>query len=346
MTELEVNGVLINDAPGFVQVNAATVQEVTVQEDTGGEVFVWTSYSAVPRPITNLSATDNIAEHILVTWTVPPNEGNPTDTLSVDLYIDGGLHLVGATSPFTHDVQNAEHEYYVLQHGAEGTTQSNSDTGSSPWGGSTSPFFITTNRTITAGVDVPANTQLTVCMCGGGGSGSGIQSPADNLSGGGHAGGIVSTTVTMTAGETAVCVIGVGGLGVDNPGDGRPGTQTTFGPLTAGGGREGYSGYYHPVEEDITYRGNGGSRTTCGGTFYDGIQDHHVGANGVYYAWGGEAGAFGDGGRGVYYNPGGAGGVGAGGGGTTRTVGGGERTGAGGRGQIRLSWETYSNKTI
>ena len=232
MTELEINGILVQDSPGFVQVDAGTVQEVTVQEGTGPETIVWTSYVVVPRPITNLAATDNIPEEIIVTWTVPPDEGNPTDTLTVDIYVDDRLLERDVTSPYSHAVSNETHEYYVIQNGIEGTTQSNSAVGEAPYQGNTSPFDILTSGNYTAGIDFPANYTLTLCMCGGGGGGGTAffsRSGVTSGGGGGGGSGAITRSVQLTHGQVINVTIGQGGLGLAGTvSSGLTGSYTNF----------------------------------------------------------------------------------------------------------------------
>lgn len=163
---------------------------------------------------------------------------------------------------------------------------------------------------------VPAGyTEVTVCMCGGGGSG-GYYDPHIAWSGGGYAGGIVSQVVTgLTGGQEVVVTIGSGGARHSTHGVGNSGTPSFFGVVeAAAGGGGGYGSYV----------GRGASRTTCGGTFNDGMYEY------VGYE-GGQAGAFGNGGNAGTND----GGIGAGGGaGYAYSL----PSGAGGRGQCVISW--------
>ena len=79
--------------------------------------------------------------------------------------------------------------------------------------GPNSPLIITATRTIVGGTDVPAGIPLTLCMCGGGGSGG--CSDHFNATGGGHAGAVVSQAIAaLTVGQSVTVTIGSGGAAV------------------------------------------------------------------------------------------------------------------------------------
>ena len=104
--------------------------------------------------------------------------------------------------------------------------------------------------------------------------------------------------------------------------------QASSGTITANGG----SGGVQSTQALAHYQGNNGVRVSCGGTFNDGDRDEY----GSWWAYGGQAGAFGNGGRGGAYSiTCTAGGVGAGGG--SNVVGSGDAA-SGGRGQLVVSW--------
>ena len=195
--------------------------------------------------------------------------------------------------------------------------------------GPPSPLIISASGDFEAGVDFPANVSLNICCVGAGGSGSSTQGlyPA----GGGHQGQIVEQNITLANGEEVSAIIGAGGSSVNNGNkNGNVGGATSFGSyVTASGGPGG-------TANSTNFKGNGETFISeCDGS---------VRANGVYKerepysAWGGQWGAYGDGGRGWNYDAAGIGGIGAGGGGVTSSYGGGESSGAGGRGQIIVSW--------
>jgi len=191
------------------------------------------------------------------------------------------------------------------------------------YSGPPSPVTITASGTYTAGVDFPANIELSICMIGGGASGWADKgsSQADTQKGG-LSGEVIETTVVVPRGDLTV-TIGTGGAGTSSTNTvGNAGTSTIFSTLTAAGGTT--SGHL----------GNGGSRSGCWGSSNDGSNDGYS----PPYSAGGQAG-FGNGGvrhTGDTGN-GGNGGVGAGGGGC-RIDGGSGNSGAGGRGEIRISW--------
>lgn len=167
-------------------------------------------------------------------------------------------------------------------------------------------------------------TEVSICMCGGGGSGAQLNEVS---TGGGHAGQIISQTVVVTPGESISVVIGAGAPSGPQTGNynGTAGGNSSFKGVTALGGVGGVSGHY---------MGNGASRITCGGTFSDGVKATY----GSWTGGGGEAGAFGNGGRGGNNTVASqAGGIGAGGGASTNSSPAGYSH-AGGRGQCVVSW--------
>ncbi len=127
---------------------------------------------------------------------------------------------------------------------------------------------------------------ITVCMVGGG---KGGQAMGNNTSSttvyGGTAGGIATNDFTVTEGETISITIGAGGAGGTSSNatvvDGANGQPTVFGSYgTVSGGTS-------------TYSGSGASRSTCKGTFYDGMNNS--------FAKGGQSGLA-DGGLGYKVN--------------------------------------------
>jgi len=154
------------------------------------------------------------------------------------------------------------------------------------YSGPASPVIITSDTTLTAGTDFPANTELTICMVGGGGAGGSTWDCFGN-SGGGYAGQIVNQTVSVSAGESVSVIIGSGGVGRVSGTGGLVGSSSSFGAIVASGG--GGGGLHNP-----NYAGTGGSTTNCQGTFTDG---NRYSPGGCEYANGGQAG-FGNGGVG------------------------------------------------
>lgn len=113
--------------------------------------------------------------------------------------------------------------------------------------------------------DVPLGVfSVTICMIGGGGGGA--QNYVDQRYGGGYSGGIINQAVAVTPGETITVIVGGGGArGGYTDGNGGYGGASSFKGIVGAGGKGG----------GITvkaYAGNGASRSTCMGTFYDGIR--------------------------------------------------------------------------
>lgn len=156
---------------------------------------------------------------------------------------------------------------------------------SKPAGSSTYTTPGTYTWTCPAGVS-----SVTICMIGGGGSGANYYPGARQ--GGGYAGTIKTGTYSVSAGSSYTVVVGSGGVkAVSNAG--YSGSQSKFGSWTASGGAGGgsiSSGHYN---------GNGGSRSTCRGTFRDGYiggGDSRFKGGQAGLANGGDARSYGSGG--------------------------------------------------
>jgi len=169
---------------------------------------------------------------------------------------------------------------------------------------------------------------VTLCMCGGGGSGAEISDGPDFvLGGGGLAGNEYSGVVGVIPGEDVVVTIGAGGPAVSQS-VGAAGGTSSFGTYaTASGG----AGGAMSADSIPLYDGEGESKTYCGGTYQDGTVNEEAAP--FYIALGGEAGVFGNGGQGGWENSY-AGGIGAGGGSATNTT-----SGAGGHGRVAVNWD-------
>lgn len=170
--------------------------------------------------------------------------------------------------------------------------------------------------------------QVSIQLCGAGGSGA-ASSVYTQDAGGGYSGESVCTTVDVTSGQSINVTIGTGGASVsDGAGGytwGNSGGSSSFGGITALGG---YGG--ETAETNTTYRGAGSEVVHCTGTTLNGTRDR---VDNKYY-WGGRGGAFGNGGNGGADFIGGAtdGGIGAGGGGGETS------SGAGGNGRCIVTW--------
>jgi len=178
---------------------------------------------------------------------------------------------------------------------------------------------------------VPAGVySLTLSMIGGGGNGNG-NTDYHPAAGGGSGGYFNNVTVSVTPYQTISYAVGSAGATNNvNPYQ-WDGGDTTFGSLTAGGGKGGHwrgSNTPYPSDEHGgeagTYTGTGGSNGTAGN------DSAKYGGNGN-----GASSPFGTGGSGTSSGSGGsASGYGAGGGGGGNNAGG----GAGSGGRIWLSW--------
>ena len=193
----------------------------------------------------------------------------------------------------------------------------------SRYAGPTSPIVVTASTTMVAGIHFPANTDITVCVAGGGGGGCTADGAWQNASGG-RGSSQATSLLNIPTSENVIVSIGSGGSGtIVRYACGGSGANSSFGSyLTSiGGGGGGHTG-------------NGGARVTCGGTHYDGAKYYNNAT-----AYGGQAGLFGNGGvggqRGGPHAA--SGGKGAGGGACIHAHGW-NPSGAGGAGQIVISW--------
>jgi len=179
------------------------------------------------------------------------------------------------------------------------------------YAGPASPRFVTASATLTAGIDFPADTDISVCMAGGGGGG---------FADGGYAAQIQQFSINEPHGTQLIFSNGAGGDVF-----GGSGGSSSFAGITATGG----SGATHTGG----YPGNHASSVTCDGrTVYDGWNAF----NNSSYNQGGGQRCLGNGGNGVGGNSAGNPGIyGAGGGGFNGREG---RPGFGGAGVLILMW--------
>jgi hypothetical protein len=230
-------------------------------------------------------------------------------------------------------------EYYGLSTlPTSGTISASDFYGTAAYNGPSSPVTLTSSATLTSGVDFPADTVLTICMVGAGGSGGATRNYGKN--GGGLSGTVVSTTTTTPAYGTAVGVtIGAGGAARfgNTTRAGLAGGSSIFNGVTAAGGAGGSALPGDGASGSINYAGNSQGNTTCGGSGTAGpLQSSHPHVTG----YGGQSSGFSNGGFGrVNLSAGnaGTGGVGSGGGGVADGLDI-RSSGAGGRGEIRISW--------
>jgi hypothetical protein len=213
------------------------------------------------------------------------------------------------------------------------------------YAGPPSPVDITTSGTYKAGIDFPAGIPLTICLVGGGGSGAMVarwSDCSDQSAGGGYAGEVKTSNVTLSHGETVEITIGSGGTGVTDDYEsglnGNSGTSTSFGTyVTASGGA---GGTYRENTLDANFRGNGETVTTCFGNATNGIKEESCFES--YIAYGGESSGYSNGGNGSVSSSveGGDGGLGSGGGGVSVSKSASQppKSGDGGNGLVRISW--------
>ena len=304
---ITVNGSVVADGDPLL-VNGVQATTVTVNG-----VAVWRNNYVADAP-TLFTASDGLESVLNFSWTLPADQGVPP--CSYEVYEGTTLRAtaaVGATTASWNTGGAYSGTFHVVGVNTAGSSvASNTDEGNStaPYVGPPSPVIITGNRTLVAGTDFPADTTINVCLCGGGGNAVDASGGFGNTYGGGYAGAVESNTQSFTHGTSVTATIGA-----------EKGS-TTFGNLTGAGGSAGNS--------SGSYAGNGGSRTTCGGTGSDGS----TGTSAYNTQRGGQSSGFGDGGDGTGNGTGQVGGVGSGGGASER----GGLGGGGGRGQINLSW--------
>ena len=207
----------------------------------------------------------------------------------------------------------------------------------SKYAGPASPIIVTASTTMVAGIHFPAGKTITLCMCGGGGSGGKYYPDPDTheRAGSGGSRGATQSNINVgsfTSGANVVVTIGAGGAGRSSGSvyTGNAGGVTKFGQsgdawyTTASGGAGGTSG------------GNASYLSPCTNTTFNG-GGYLSGYFSVGRSYGGNGGTFGNGGSPTRQGNAGAGGVGAGGGGTGSFADA-HASGAGGRGQIVISW--------
>ena len=164
-------------------------------------------------------------------------------------------------------------------------------------------------------------TSVTVCMVGGGGTGS---SHNQSTQYGGFAGNEISQSYSVTPESNVALQVGLGGQSDDELIQGDAGRPSTFGGLTASGGAGGT-----PI---AGYQGNGGAGPSgCGGGgYHDGTLAYEF-----IEAYGGQASSFGDGGDGAQEAGATAPGIGGGSGGVFSTD---HEDLNGGNGRVILTW--------
>lgn len=176
----------------------------------------------------------------------------------------------------------------------------------------------------------PGVTGARVCISGAGGSGAAQDDNSSTIFiGGGSRGNIFSEAMTFLYGVSDLPIkIGEGGAGVTLYSAGVQGGSTSFNGEVLPGG---IGGEYSTTTMNLKYEGNEGIFVSpCGDEYKDGKQ--------IFAGtWGGEAGAFGDGGFSQSNHiSGGNGGIGAGGGSIAHSSG--ATSGRGGNGRVTITW--------
>ena len=293
---LVVNGV---DIPNGADLFVDGVQVQSIEVDG---IPVW-GLTEAPGTVDDFSASDDQYGQVEVNWT--PTTGLPSP--HYDLYRDGILIAEKIQPGYVDVVIPGTYTYYIIAYNSDGSTTSNYDDGTSlvPVIGDvtidynsvsgSNPETVTGSNGSFTFTPPEGVTEVEVCMIGGGGSGS-IGGTKQYFGAcyvlsngyGGYAGQIVNQNVSVTPGTPVTVTIGRGGASVPedtNMNAGNPGSPTSFGSLTASGGAGG----------DFTiggsgYKGNGGSRSTCAGSFNDGTSlelDPYMDEGSL---WGGQAG--------------------------------------------------------
>jgi len=291
--------------------------------------------SAPPIGITDFAASSCYMDRIIFTWT------NVPDATQYDIWDSNSVIAYDANSGESVTLPSGTSDNFrVRAIGEGGSSNSNYDIGFT-W--SSGELVLTDAGSIYGGVQVPADTTISVCLIGGGGSGGATSETTDPLSVtdgfGGFAGEIVQTSLTLGCGSSKSYSCGYGGLKVSASGGnmfnaGLPGSATSISTFTANGGLGGDKFTNNPGEG---YLGNGDSKTVCGNSVTDGEVDGvELNPGEWFFSYGGEAGA-GDGGDGDRLN-GNVGLYGSGGGGAAAKTIDNVYSGAGGAGYIKLTW--------
>jgi len=282
-----------------------------------------------PGHISDFYATPHNGSYVTCSWSYPSGDPRPR----YDLYIEGaGKVRDNITSPYKDYRSVATRTYYVIATNDCGVTESNHSTSEPAMDPPGSIEFNTPgNHTWRSPLGYST---ISVCAIGGGGGGAvGEDVDAWTTAGGGHAGNTSQTNITVTDDTNYTVTIGSGGAGKTSnvPEHGNSGSATKIVNTWSGGSGGDFN----------TYDGDGGSRSTCMGSYRDGYRN--VSAGNTRCA-GGQAG-FGNGGSGATPSAAAGSGIrGAGGGGTVENQTS-RPSGNGGSGVAKLTWGSYIGKT-
>jgi len=202
--------------------------------------------------------------------------------------------------------------------------------------------IISADSSLTAGIDFPANIDVTCCICGGGGGGGAYlhdNGDAINAADGGNNGNPASSTINIPDGTVVDAIVGIGGYSVGHGGYGAGGGQggdSSFGSYASALG--GIGGQVEACSDpDKLYHGVGAETTTCLGTNLDGTGLTTSGGDCGKGAYGGQSSGYSKGGNHGLDSQAENGGIGSGGGGSMNASPN-IYSGAGGHGIIILTW--------
>jgi len=348
MTELEVNGTLIDDKADNVHVNLSTAQEVVLKRsDSDDGVLVWQRTANLPEPITDFEASNNLENFITCTFTV----GSLTDR--TDLYDYDTQTLIAENITTGYQWSGAElgvmYNLCIVSINAEGIVISNVDSGNIIQHGDVTIDYDSISgsnpETVTGGngsfvFNAPAwVSEVSVCLTGGGGSGATYRGNAyiHIFTGGGYAGEFIQNSNVSVNGNVDI-VVGKGAPSYTGVAEnGSPGGQSSFGDIIANGGN---GGVWREDDTTTPFHGNGETiDSPCSGSFTNGISTGNYVEPGNYAECrGGQASAFGNGTDGGFYTASLDAGISAGSGGVVYSNTDYVSVGSGGDGRIVISW--------
>ena len=275
-------------APGTRAYNHRAKNDSETSTPSNGDMGTSLAEGEPPISVSNFLASTCYIYKVVFTWT------NVPEADSYSLYDTNGVVQSNVDSGFELSV-DAEHamSYHVKSVNTEGSSDSNSSTGTT-WAASGTLLFETPDSgTIVGGSTVPGDITLSLCLIGGGSSGSATATTITpyGYAGGGSAGEVVNTSHLIACSEELDYTVGIGGTAataiVEQVMSGNSGTATTVGSFIAVGG------------SNSAYQGNGADGNICGNPVSDGLWTSiPVGASIYWVAFGGEK-AGGIGGSGI-----------------------------------------------
>ncbi len=343
MTNLKVNGTLVDDLEDTVHVNNSSVSVVNVNDEA-----VWEREADLPIAATNFAASSNLEYSITCTWDTAYSHISYAlyeETLGVvvDNIDPDDISVTWDNTSAIPPVMETIYTLAIVAIGEEGNVASNSDTGSLLVRGSVvidrDSYTFTGNGegtvSVSAGNGVftpPISCEsIEVRISGAGGSGSTFFAIVPTAIGGGYSGLCTKETIDVKDIGSIDFFVGLGGSPVNddfNGAVGITGGSSSFGDLSLAGGIGGTFVHYGIT---AMFNGAGESVVKCDETHYNGV----IWTSPLLSYFGGEASTFGNGGAGAADGPI-AGAPGAGGG--SNVGGDGLSSGAGGDGRIEIIW--------